>query len=115
MFGKKRITKPVHEVVDIHVGAGERRDRQVVKMDMTINGTKYTDVEFSLADRDENVYEVLLGKKFLEILNYSVNVNKKFTLDEEEIPKAKRTLNTLDSKWKAALETVNWLQTKQRG
>jgi len=115
LFGKKRITKPVHEVVDIHVGAGERRDRQVVKMDMTINGTKYTDVEFSLADRDENVYEVLLGKKFLEILNYSVNVNKKFTLDENEFPKARITLNTLDSKWKSILENESWSLSNQRG
>lgn len=114
LFGK-RLTKPYFDIVDIHVGAGERRDRYCVKLEMKMHGTTYTDVEFSLADRDDSVYPVLLGKKFLEILNYSVNVNKKFTLDEEEIPKAKRTLNTIDSKWRTVFETVNWLETKQRG
>lgn len=110
LFGKHPMTKPIHSVVDIHVGAGERRDRYVIRFDMKINGTTYKDVEFSLADRDDNVYEVLLGKKFLEVLNYSVNVNKKFTLDEQEIPKAKRTLNTIrDSNWRKVLETTNWL------
>lgn len=109
LFGKIPMTKPVHTVVDIHVGAGERRDRQVVKFDMKINGVTYTDVECSLADRDENAYEVLLGKKFLEILNYSVNVNKKFSLDEQiSKPKVKITLNKIDSKWKEVLEGVDW-------
>ena len=76
---------------------------------MKINGVTYTDVECSLADRDENAYEVLLGKKFLEILNYSVNVNKKFSLDEQiSKPKVKITLNKIDSKWKEVLEGVDW-------
>ena len=103
------MTKPIHSVVDIHVGDGERRDRYVVKLDMIINDTIYKGVEFSLADREENVYEVLVGKEFLSLLNYSVNVNKKFTLDEEEIPKGKRTLNNVDSNWRRVLETTNWL------
>ena len=109
LYGKHPMTKPIHSVVDIHVGDGERRDRYVVKLDMIINDTIYKGVEFSLADREENVYEVLVGKEFLSLLNYSVNVNKKFTLDEEEIPKGKRTLNNVDSNWRRVLETTNWL------
>jgi RimK family alpha-L-glutamate ligase len=83
LFGKYNMTKPYHDAVNIHVGAGEIRDRKVVKLDMKINGITYKDVDFSLADRKENVYPVLLGKKFLQALNYSVNVNKKFSLKEE--------------------------------
>ena len=83
LLGKHTMTKPYHDIVDIHVGAGERRDRHVIKLDMEINGITYKDVDFSLADRKENVYPVLLGKKFLQALNYSVNVNKKFSLKED--------------------------------
>jgi len=83
LFGKHTMTKPYHDIVNIHVGAGERRKRHVIKIDMEINGITYKDVDFSLADRKENVYPVLLGKKFLQALNYSVNVNKKFSLKED--------------------------------
>ena len=83
LFGKHTMTKPYHDIVNIHVGAGEYRKRHVVKLDMEINGTTYKDVDFSLADRKDNVYPILLGKKFLRVLNYSVNVNKKFELKED--------------------------------
>ena len=81
MFNKK-FTKPIVNTVKINVGDGEFESRPVVHLSMEIDGNKMDDVKFSLADRRENVYAVLVGKQFLKRMNYSVNVNKKFTLDE---------------------------------
>ena len=47
-----------------------------------------------MADRDDNTYKVLLSKGFLGKLNYSVNVNKTFTLGEEK--KTQPLLESID-------------------
>ena len=80
LLGKKRMTLPVKETKRIHLGGGEFEDRPVVQLDMTLGRKDYTDVYFALADRKLNVYPILIGKPFLSSANYSVSVNKKFTL-----------------------------------
>jgi len=80
LMGKKRMTLPVKETKRIHLGGGEFENRPVVQLDMTLGRKEYTDVYFALADRKLNVYPILVGKPFLSSANYSVSVNKKFTL-----------------------------------
>ena len=80
LLGKKRMTLPVKETKRIHLGGGEFEDRPVVQLNMTLGRKEYTDVYFALADRKLNVYPILIGKPFLSSANYSVSVNKKFTL-----------------------------------
>ena len=80
LMGKKRMTLPVKETKRIHLGGGEFEDRPVVQLDMSLGNKEYKDVYFALADRKLNVYPILIGKPFLASANYSVSVNKKFTL-----------------------------------
>ena len=44
---------------------GEHDKRYVVEFDVCFNGQKYT-TEFTLADRREYIYDVLLGRQFLK-------------------------------------------------
>tara|TARA_Y100000593_G_scaffold8046_1_gene14856 strand:+ start:983 stop:3040 length:2058 start_codon:yes stop_codon:yes gene_type:complete len=82
----KKFTKPIINKQNINIGSGQWEDRYVVEFDVKFGKKEYKDIHFNLADRKENNYLVLLGKKFLEKLNYSVNVNKTFTLSEEKEP-----------------------------
>ena len=66
----------------INIGSDQWEERYLVKFDMKFGKKEYKDVLFNLGDRDDNTYLVLIGKRFLETVNYSVNVNKKFTLPE---------------------------------
>ena len=82
----KKFTKPIWDTQRINVGSDEWEERYIVKFDIKFGKKEYKDVSFNLADRDDNTYKVLLGKGFLGKLNYSVNVNKHFTLSEEKTP-----------------------------
>ena len=66
----------------VNIGKGIWDKRYVVNFDVVFGGKTYKDTPFSLSDRDDNNHAVLLGKDFLKICNYSVNVSKKFTLSE---------------------------------
>lgn len=73
----KVLTLPYHDVITIHIGEGEKKDRPVVKLNIAINGKKYSDVPFSIADRSENEYKILLGEKFIKANGGLVDVTKK--------------------------------------
>ena len=77
------ITLPLDDVVRINIGSGEIRNRMVVKIDITIGDKKYKDVHFSLSDRDENDTPVLIGRRFLKMANFSVDINKSYELKED--------------------------------
>ena len=52
--------------------------------DVKMGGKSFKDVPFTLTDRNSMDYSVLLGQDFLGMANFSVNVNKKYELSEEE-------------------------------
>jgi len=87
-FGKE-ITLPVEDTTKVNTGGNgdEKKSverRPVVLLDMKMGGKTYKNEPFSLTDREEMSYSVLLGQEFLKKANYSVNVNKKYELSEEE-------------------------------
>lgn len=73
----KVLTLPYHDVITIHIGEGEKKERPVVNLNIAINGKKYSDVPFSVADRSENEYKILLGEKFIKANGGMVDVTKK--------------------------------------
>ena len=87
----KKFKKPIVQEQSINIGSGQWEDRYIVKFDVKFGKKEYKDINFNLADRTDNNYLVLVGKSFLEKLNYSVNVNKTFTLAEQ-----KKLLESLD-------------------
>jgi hypothetical protein len=62
----KIITRPFKDEIKIHIGSGNKENRPVVEFNVYINGKKYTNVPFSIADRTENDYKVLLGESFIK-------------------------------------------------
>lgn len=72
----KVVTHPYDDEIKIHIGSGNKEDRPVVKLNVSINGKTYTDVPFSLADRSENEYKVLLGEPFIKANGGVVDVTK---------------------------------------
>lgn len=72
----KRIKKQVVDTVVIHIGSGNKEERPVVLFDIIFDGKKYTDVPFSLADRTENEYPVLIGKDFISKIDKLIDVDK---------------------------------------
>lgn len=73
----KVVTLPYEEAITIHIGSGNKEDRPVVKLNIAINNKKYSDVPFSVADRSENEYKILLGEKFIKANGGMVDVTKK--------------------------------------
>lgn len=73
----KIVTLPFEEAIKIHIGSGNKENRPVVKLNIAINGKKYSDVPFSVADRSENEYKILLGEKFIKANGGMVDVTKK--------------------------------------
>lgn len=86
MNGKKR-TMPVVEVLTVNVGAGVEEMRPVVEFDVRFGVKQFKKIKFSLADRGENNYPVLVGKEFLTRTKHSVNVARTFTLFESNLDK----------------------------
>lgn len=72
----RRVKKQVVDTVVIHIGSGNKEDRPVVLFDIIFDGKKYTDVPFSLADRTENEYPVLIGKDFISKIDKLIDVDK---------------------------------------
>jgi len=78
----KTLTLDIEDIIKVNIGKGIIDKRYVVTFDVVFGDKTYKDTPFSLSDRDDNTHAVLLGKDFLEICNYSVNVSKRFTLSE---------------------------------
>jgi hypothetical protein len=70
------MTLPFQDEIKIHIGSGNKEDRPVVNFNVTINGKKYEGVPFSISDRSENEYKVLLGEGFIKSNGGIVDVNK---------------------------------------
>jgi len=74
--GEKNITLPLKDTIKIHIGDGNIQDRPVVLCNCTINGKRYNNVPFSVSDRTENSYKVLLGAPFIKKVGGLVDVTK---------------------------------------
>tara|TARA_B100000214_G_C23905622_1_gene598711 strand:- start:275 stop:712 length:438 start_codon:yes stop_codon:yes gene_type:complete len=72
----KKLKKKVVDTVIIHIGSGNKEERPVVLFDITFDGKKYKDVPFSIADRSENEYPVLVGKDFVSKIDKLIDVDK---------------------------------------
>ena len=59
------IEKPRSRRTNIKNHDGEHDKRYVVDLEVCFNGRKYT-TEFTLADRREYIYDILLGRQFLK-------------------------------------------------
>jgi hypothetical protein len=90
----KKFTKTIVQTQNINIGSDQWEERYLVKFDVKFGKKEYKDVLFNLSDRDDNTYTVLIGKRFLETLNFSVNVQKTFTLAEKKKPQ--RSLESID-------------------
>jgi len=72
----KKLKKQVVDTVIIHIGSGNKEERPVVLFDIIFDGKKYKDVPFSIADRSENEYPVLIGKDFVSKIDKLIDVDK---------------------------------------
>ena len=61
----KKITKELVEKIDINVGSGHVEERPVVEFDIEIGDKLYPKTKFSIGDRTENEYKILVGKDSL--------------------------------------------------
>jgi RimK family alpha-L-glutamate ligase len=69
---------PLSRTVRIkNLHGGESTRRPVVKLDITIKGKRFNQVEFTLVNRSNMKYEVLVGRNILELLGMPVMVFKK--------------------------------------
>lgn len=68
---------PYKETIDIHTGNGNYDKRPVISCNCKINGKTYYDILFSISDRSENKYKVLLGQSFIKQMGGIVDITKK--------------------------------------
>jgi len=71
------LTKKIVDKQLINTGGGNTERRPVIILDLSIGKTKYKNAKFTLADRSENDFPVLIGRKFLSRADISVSVNDK--------------------------------------
>jgi hypothetical protein len=74
--GGKQVQFPCNETIDINIGSGNIEKRPVINLNIKINGTPYSSVPFSVADRSSNDVPILLGKDFLAQHNCLVDPSK---------------------------------------
>lgn len=74
------LTRPLLDMVSIHIGAGEQEKRPLVALDIVFGGVLYKMVPFSIGDRTQNDQPVLIGKKFISQLGIVIDVNKEYVL-----------------------------------
>jgi len=83
----KKITKKILGRKNVKVG-DEEEDRVHVLFDVKFAGKEYEDVEFTLDNRSNRVYPVLVGRQFLTDNRFTVNPSKKFMMVESLTEKA---------------------------
>jgi hypothetical protein len=79
----KRIIKDVHDTISINVGAGHVEERPVVTFRMKFAGTEFDNIPFSIGNRSQNEYKVLIGKDFIKQLDALIDVNSKHIADDQ--------------------------------
>ena len=77
----KTVKKRVVEFIDINIGSGNIEERPVVEFDIKIGDELHPNTKFSIGDRTENEYKILVGKDFIEELDGVIDVTKQNNLD----------------------------------
>ena len=77
----KKVKKELAEHIDINIGSGNIETRPVVLFDIEIGDKKYPATKFSIGDRTENEYKILVGKDFIEKLGGLIDVSAEGNLD----------------------------------
>ena len=77
----KTLTLPIKEEIDINIGSGNIETRPVVEFDIEIGDKNYPKTKFSIGDREENEYKILVGKDFIEQLGGMIDVSAEGNLD----------------------------------
>lgn len=77
----KTLKKRVVEFIDINIGSGNIEERPVVEFDIEIGDKVYPATKFSIGDREENEYKILVGKDFIEQLGGLIDVSAEGNLD----------------------------------
>jgi len=62
----KTLLKDKKDNITINVGAGNHEDRPVVGFDFKIGEKEFKDVPFSIGNRTDNLYKILVSKDFIE-------------------------------------------------
>jgi len=84
MANGKTLVKKIIEEVEVHVGAGHKEPRYVVPLNMKFKGNFYENVPFSLGQREDKDYKVLICEIFLKKIDALIQVNKPGRLSESE-------------------------------
>jgi hypothetical protein len=71
----RRLKKQVIDNIIIHIGSGNKEERPVVLFNIIFDGQRYKDVPFSIANRSENEYPVLIGKDFISKTEKLIDVD----------------------------------------
>ena len=61
----KKIEKPIVDIITINVGAGNFEERPVVEFSIKFGTRQFDNVKFSIGNRANNEYPVLIGKDFI--------------------------------------------------
>ena len=77
----KKLKMRVVEFIDINIGSGNIEERPVVEFDIEIGDKTYPKTRFSIGDREENEYKILVGKDFIEKLGGIIDVSAEGNLD----------------------------------
>lgn len=77
----KRLKKELNDHIDINIGSGNIETRPVVLFDIEIGDKEYPATKFSIGDREENEYKILVGKDFIEQLGGIIDVSAEGNLD----------------------------------
>jgi hypothetical protein len=80
-INNKTLTKELKETIDINIGSGNIENRPVVEFDIEIGDKQYPATKFSIGDRTENEYKILVGKDFIEQLGGIIDVSAENNLD----------------------------------
>jgi len=62
----KTLLKDKKDSITINVGAGNTEDRPVVEFNLKIGNKEFRDIPFSIGNRADNLYKILVGKDFIE-------------------------------------------------
>jgi len=74
-INNKRLIKDITNTVSINVGAGHVEERPVVLFRVKFAGQEFDNIPFSLGNRENNEYKVLVGKDFINQLDALIDVN----------------------------------------
>lgn len=105
LINGKQYSKKVESHVLIRTSSMHTERRPVVGFDVTFRNVTYKNTKFSLTNRENNKYSVLMGLKFLQTAHVSVNSTKQFELPDmnESFTKflvTKQVAKTFDEKYK---------------